>query len=311
MGSIENCMVAIIVLNWNGYEFTRKCLLSLSRVKSDHYQIVLVDNASTDNSIPRLKEEFDKPKYLINEKNLGFTGGNNVGIRYALEAGFEYVMLLNNDTEVKPDFLAILLNTISQNPKLGAVQPLIYFLNNRIEVWNAGGKFNVWTGGSLPITKIPASMDPYCTDWITGCCILVRSSLIKQIGLLNDKYFAYFEDVDWSLRMREKGFDLVVVPSSVIYHEAGAASKAKRKTKEGVLSPMVHYLNTRNQFFQVRNHVKGIQIIFAWPYQMMKITLFAIYFLIRARRKKLNAILKGFSDGVQKNCKDPNSRLTI
>ncbi|MBD8488662.1 glycosyltransferase family 2 protein [Echinicola sp. CAU 1574] len=300
---MEDCLVAIIILNWNGYSYTRNCLHSLSRTTSKDFKIILVDNASSDGSLNQLKEEFEEVIYLQNEENLGFTGGNNVGIQYALDRGFEYIMLLNNDTEVKEDFMEPLINALNINDGLGAVQPLMYYLHEKTTIWNAGGKYNPWTGSSKSIKQIKKVNDQYATDWITGCCILIRSRVIEEIGLLNDHYFAYFEDVDWSLRMKSKGHSLSVVPQSVIYHEAGASLKAKNMRKEGVLNPKVHYLNTRNQIFQLRNHLGFPFFLYAWPFQFMKFGMYGIYFLLRRRKNKFLALLNGIKDGVFQDCK--------
>ncbi|AWW30607.1 glycosyltransferase family 2 protein [Echinicola strongylocentroti] len=302
MASISGSSVAIIVLNWNGYEHTRNCLHSLRAVEGASYDVILVDNASTDGSVIKLEKDFPEPDYLVNEKNLGFTGGNNVGINYALDQGYGYIMLLNNDTEVTPSFLKKLIDALEHTPDLGAVQPMMYYLHDRSVIWNAGGKFRPWTGASVSIRKAKLHAPFYPTDWITGCCLLVKSSVIREVGLLNDHYFAYFEDVDWSLRMREKGYQLAVVPSSIIYHEAGASSKAKKKNTEGILNPKVHYLNTRNQLFQLRNHVRFPYCLLAWPIQLIKLSTFGLYFLARLRKQKLHALLRGVKDGLLLEC---------
>lgn len=160
--------VAIIIVNWNGYSFTQSCLRSLQAGTFSDFHIILVDNASSDGSVEKLKEEFGQATYLVNEKNLGFTGGNNVGIQHALQQGFQYIMLLNNDTEVEPDFLEHLYQQLESDPQIGAVQPLMYFLHDRNKVWNAGGRYNAWTGSSMAIKSLPKNTAPYPTDWITG-----------------------------------------------------------------------------------------------------------------------------------------------
>ncbi|WP_200974991.1 glycosyltransferase family 2 protein [Echinicola sp. 20G] len=305
---MEDCLVAIIILNWNGYSYTRNCLHSLKRATSKDFKIILVDNASSDGSLNQLKEEFEEVIYLQNEENLGFTGGNNVGIQYALDRGFEYIMLLNNDTEVKEDFMEPLTNALNTNDSLGAVQPLMYYLHDKTTVWNAGGKYCSWTGGSKSIKQFKNVSVPYATDWITGCCVLVRTSVVRQVGPLNQHYFAYFEDVDWSLRIQKAGFDLAVIPHSIIYHEAGASLKSKSKGKEGRISPKVHYLATRNQLFQLRKHVNLPKSIIAWAYQLGKFTLFAVYFLVRNRKKKLAATYSGLVDGLTLKLTQPHEK---
>lgn len=160
--------VAIIVLNWNGYGHTKNCLKSLQVAEMEDAEVIVVDNASEDGSAARLQAEFPQHTYLLNDQNLGFTGGNNVAIKHALERNIPYIMLLNNDTEVVPGFLTYLMDELKGNAKLAAVQPLMYYLHDREKVWNAGGRYHRWTGGSTSITQKQALSSPYPTDWITG-----------------------------------------------------------------------------------------------------------------------------------------------
>lgn len=297
----KDSSVAIILLNWNGFEFTKACIESLLQVKYRDFKIILVDNGSVDGSLHKLSGLFPDVLFLESKENLGFTGGNNLGMNYALEKGFDYILLLNNDTVVDKGFLSPLVERLKNSPNCAAVQPLIYFLHDRGKLWNAGGRYLKWLAKSETLYNRFDSVQPYSTDWITGCAIMVKSSLIQQIGLLDNTYFAYFEDVDWSLRMRKSGYELEVVPSSKIYHEAGASSKSKTTGREGFLDPRVHYLNVRNQLFQLRKYASFPYGILAWPFNMGKISLYAVYFIIRGRWSKLHAIHKGLVDGLKKN----------
>lgn len=298
MKAAPNASVAIIVVNWNGYEFTRNCLQSLARISQPDFQVILVDNASEDDSSTKLRAEFSHLTLLESEQNLGFTGGNNLGIAHALAEGYDYLLLLNNDTEVEPDFISLCLATLQEDPGIAAVQPLMYYLHDKKTVWNAGGEYRKWMGASISLTQRPISDRPYFTEWITGCCILVKAEVVREVGPLDDRYFAYFEDVDWSLRMRNAGYMLQVVPSAVIYHEAGASLKSKKSGKEGRLNPKIHYLNSRNQIFQLRKHVRFPYSLIAWPYQMGKFSLYSIYFVLRGRKEKLRIMWEGIMEGL-------------
>jgi GT2 family glycosyltransferase len=175
---------------------------------------------------------------------------------------------------------------------------LIYHLKHKNKIWNAGGKFRDWLVYSQTCFQVKDNSQPYFTDWITGCAIMVRADVIKKIGMLDEQYFAYFEDVDWSLRMKKAGYHLKVHPLSVVYHEAGASSKSKKEKKEGFLNPKVHYLNVRNQVFQMRKHARFPTGLLAWPAHFIKFTVFGLYFLLRGRKAKLAAVLKGIKDGL-------------
>lgn len=288
--------LAILILNWNGWTFTRVCLKSLERAGFPEKDIIVVDNGSNDGSEQKLKQQFPQVQLILHPVNAGFTGGNNLGVKAALSQGYAYIMLLNNDTEVSPGFWKPLLKEMQGNSAIAAVQPLIYFLNPKTKIWNAGGKYRSWLGISQTIRHTHGN-DPYLTDWITGCAILVRASVLEKIGLLDECYFAYFEDVDWSLRMKKAGYALKVVPESHIYHEAGAASKSKNEGAEGFLNPRVHFLNVRNQLFQLRKYSRFPGNWLAWPFHLFKFGFFLFYFTLKGRRSKRKAVIEGIIAG--------------
>nr|MBI1228568.1 glycosyltransferase [Cytophagales bacterium] len=301
--------VAIILVNWNGYLFTSQCLRSLEEIDYPPVHVIVVDNGSSDDSLTKLQGEFPDHTFLRSEENLGFAAGNNLGISYALEKNFEYVMLLNNDTQVAPDFLSKLLYFLRKHPdkNLGVVQPLILYNHDRTLIWNAGGVFKKITGASKTLLEGKVIDDAnlknaYPVDWITGCCMLLSAACIRTSGLMNPSYFAYFEDVDWSLRIRKNNYSLYVVPSSKIFHEAGASSKSAHA--EGTLHPVIFYYTSRNQLFQVRQHVDFPFFFLAMAIQVSKLLLWMLYFLLRGRKKKLLAVFYGIRDGLRLNMHD-------
>lgn len=292
--------VAIIILNWNGYEHSRNCLDSLAKLNYPNYQVLLVDNASQDHSGSRLKEEFPWIILLQNEQNLGFTGGNNVGIDYALGEGFDYVLLLNNDTVVEPDFLQHLVAKASNDASIGMVQPLILLMEDPKLIWSAGGTFQKWLGLSNTlgdrkhVESFSFSSAPL--DWATGCCILLPSEVIREVGTLQTSFFAYFEDVDWSLRIRKAGFQIQLAQDSIIYHEGNASSK--KESKEGMLSPTVFYLHARNQLFLIRRHLIFPVRTLAFVYHVAKYVAWISYFCLRGRFQKAKSVIRGMKDGL-------------
>ncbi|GMQ31367.1 glycosyltransferase family 2 protein [Algoriphagus confluentis] len=296
MAFTPDSSVAIILVNWNGLEYTRACLHTLEKVDFPDFQIILVDNDSKKPEGQVLKKEFPKLVLLENEQNLGFAGGNNVGIRKALDIGFSHLMLLNNDTLVEPDFLGKMMLAFSKNPKLGLLQPMICFLDEPEKIWSAGGKFISLLGRAKTLgdRKTLKNYQPFSKklDWATGCCMLLTREAILQSGLLNEQYFAYFEDVEWSLRIRNQGFEIGLVPEAKIYHEAGASSK--KSHSEGTLSAKVFYYHVRNQLFLIRNQ----NIPLGFIYHLGRFTLWMGYFLLRGRFQKLKAVAKGIKDGL-------------
>ena len=197
--------IAIIIINWNTYQLTFNCLKSLEACTYKNKIIFFVDNGSKDGSGDKIALEFPDINYIQNEINEGFTGANNIALKVILKQNFDYVLLLNNDTEVKPNFLTHLEASMNFDENLAATQPLILDFPNKNTIWNAGGSFNSFFGLSKtrfkgmiykPKLKIDTS-----TEWISGCCILVKIAVIHEVGLLDNRFFAYFEDVDWSIRM--------------------------------------------------------------------------------------------------------------
>ncbi len=136
--------MSIIVLNWNSYDVTRDCLLSLRRLEYSQHEVVLVDNGSVDSSPEKLAQEFPEVRMIRNPTNLGFAGGNNVGIRHALSRGTDYLLLLNNDTVVAPNLLSELVRVSESSPQIGMVNPKIYYAEPADRIWYAGGRYEPW-----------------------------------------------------------------------------------------------------------------------------------------------------------------------
>jgi GT2 family glycosyltransferase len=296
--------LAIVIINWNSFDLTKDTLLSLQKTSFTNYDCIVVDNGSNDASGAQLKTAFPAIILLSSPTNKGFTGGNNLGIDYALANGYEYIMLLNNDVEVAPDFLEPLVNKLNNNPTIGAVQPLIYFHHDKNLIWNAGSKYWYWIG--LPLTLLYYRRDEQhlqtkiqkSVDWITGCAFMIRSAVLREVGNLKEAYFIYYEDVDLSFRIKAAGYQLAYEPSSVIYHIAGMSHKSKTKGKEGFLNPKVHFLNGRNRIWFLKAHTPIWAIPTTLVYQFLYYSLVALYFIFRLRFNKLKAWVKGIKEGI-------------
>lgn len=299
---MKNKSVAIILLNWNNSNYTVECIKSLSNITYLNKKIIVVDNASTDKSLDKLKEYLPQIDLITNETNLGFTGGNNVGIKMALNKKFDFIMLLNNDTIVDKAFLEPLVNSFEFDT--GAVQPLILNYQNKETIWNYGGHINKTFGIFSTYAKNNSikslkNKEEKFSEWISGCCFMIRSSVIKEVGLLDEKFFVYFEDVDWSIRLRSNNYKLKIIPESIIYHHEGVSWKNKSKFIEGTISPFTHYLNIRNHILILKKHIKLFNPIGISIYQLIKISSYLIYFIIRLRFNKFKMVLKGVFDAVK------------
>ena len=295
-----NKELAIILVNWNQYELTNSCVKSILNCSYKNFKIILVDNCSKDKSVTKLKKDFPNVHFIQNNSNLGFTGANNKGIQYAKSEDYEYIMLLNNDTEVDENFIEPLLNRLNSEKELGAVQPLILNFQNKKTVWNFGGRFNKFFG--IPVTlnkniELNSLQNESLTEWISGCCFVFRSSLVDLIGYLDDDYFVYYEDADYSLKIKNTGYNLGIVNESIIYHHEGK-SWIQKKSWEGLVSPYTHYLNIRNHIYFIKKHNSDFNIIGVWIYQFFKIFSYLLYFTIKLRFVKLKMVYKGLIDGL-------------
>ena len=295
--------IAIIIINWNTYQLTFNCLKSLKACTYNNKTIFFLDNGSEDGSGDKIALEFPDINFIKNEINEGFTGANNKALKVILKQNFDYVLLLNNDTVVKPNFLSLLEARMDSDQNLAATQPLILDFPNKNTIWNAGGSFNSFfclfkTRCKGMIYNPKLKIDTY-TQWISGCCILVKIAVIKKVGLLDNRFFIYFEDADWSIRMTNLGYKLGVVPESIIYHHSSGSNVKNNTSSEGNLSPYSHYLNVRNHIYLIKKHSFLFNNLGSWLYQIFKIFSYSIYFILRGRLGKFKMVWRGVLDGVK------------
>ncbi|MFX1486628.1 MAG: glycosyltransferase family 2 protein [Promethearchaeota archaeon] len=222
-------LVSIIILNYNGRQFLESCLKSVLQSNYPNFEIILVDNASTDNSIMFVKRVFKgNPRLEIikNPKNLGFAEGNNVGARHAKG---KYVILLNNDTIVEPTWLRELVIVMEKHPEVGAAQGKLLLLGNK-KVIDSVGDIVDYYGSSIRIGGDWREEDRGQYDYLReifsarGAAIIIRKKIIDTIGLFDPEFFMSYEDIDLSWRIRLRGYKILFVPKSVIYHVSGGSS---------------------------------------------------------------------------------------
>jgi len=204
-------------------------------VKYPNFSVTLVDNASSDGTVESVRENFPWVKIITNSENLRFAGGNNAGIDYAMKHKADYVLLLNNDTEVDPDFLSELINATETGENIGMAGPKIFYYGKddsrratRKMIWFAGGRIEFWKGWVSHIGIREIDIGQYdatkYVDYLTGCCVLVKREVIEEIGRLDETFFIYGEDVDWCLRASRAGYRLAYIPTSMIWHKVSASS---------------------------------------------------------------------------------------
>ena len=286
--------VHVVIVNWNGWRDTAECLLSCLRLRGVRSVPVVVDNGSTDGSVGRLRGLFPDLRVIGNETNLGFAAACNVGIRAAIEAGAEFVWLLNNDTVVDPDALAELVHALRSRPAAAFAGSKIYYAAQPDVLWFAGGELPFI--GSEPChhgldeTDVGRHDEVTSCGFITGCSLLVRTSAIAAIGLMPEAYFVYWEDVDWNERAADAGFQRLYVPASRVWHNVSASSNGP----SGCRDPLVDRYCMRNAILFYRWHRP-----LGLPVAVLRGMLRTLKILLRHRQpRRSQAAFLGLIDGV-------------
>jgi GT2 family glycosyltransferase len=232
---MNNPKIFILILHYGEQEDTLECLKSLEKLDYPNFKVLAIDNDSS-HRLGDLNFNYKITK-LVNAENRGFSGGNNIGIKYALDNGADYILLLNNDTVIEPGFLKILVEEGEKNEKTGILGPVIYKLGTNKPHF-AGGKINWFYTGAKHV--------PGASDYITGACFLIKRKVIKKIGLMPEEYFLYFEDAEWCLKARRAGFSCKVVKEANISH------KVSKNTQEYSFS-YIYYQYRNGLIFAKRN----------------------------------------------------------
>lgn len=208
--------ISIIVLNWNNFKDTKECLESLGKISYQNYEIIVVDNGSIDGSGKEIQKMFPQYTYIYNDSNLGFTGGTNIGMKYALERGTDYIFFINNDMIVDEGFLEPLVE-IMKNERAGLVGPATYHYFQRDKVCSAGIHLNFWK------TKIKDYKFTEKTREVDalGGCFLIKKQVIDKIGCFYEPYFFNFDEFDYCFQTRKAGFRIFCEPKSKIWHKIG------------------------------------------------------------------------------------------
>jgi len=242
---------AIVIVNWNGAEDTRECLRSIERTSSsEDVIIILVDNGSrsplSDQDISALALDVE---YIRLPANVGFTGGNNAGIKRALELGVQYILLLNNDTVLIANIVDDLVQVLERNAEIGVAGAVNYFYHNHQEVWQAGGVIDfkkIQIKQVVPPVELESN-NLIDVDYVPGSCLMIRASLLREAGLFDERYFAYAEEADLCYRVKGLGHRVVVVAHAKILHKVGKSSGNLIRA----------YLETRNRLYFFKSKAVG------------------------------------------------------
>lgn len=273
--------VAIIVLNWNNKSDTIECLESLRRLDYTDCEIVAVDQSSTDGCREAIAKEFPDVTLICNEENLGFAEGNNVGIRYALGAGAEYIALLNNDTTVEPNFVRAFVDAAKAMPNFDIFGPKIVFHRDPNVVWAAGSAIN-WRRGICK-QRGYGEVDrgqydtPTEVNALTGCAMMISRKAFETIGLFDGRFYLYYEETDWCARAQRAGFRLLYVPATVVRHKVSATM--------GPASPTIVFYMVRNNLLFIAKNGPGLYRLWLLAKALLDTARTICSGLVKGRRK--------------------------
>ena len=301
-GTIGADLVCIVLVNWNGWRDTAACLESCAGLTYLRVALIVVDNGSADGSLTHLRERFPHVHFIETGANLGFAGGANAGLHAALARGADYVWLLNNDTIVDPEALGALVEAMETHPPVGIAGSRIACFDRPRILWFAGGFLSRWWGWTshrgAGETDTGQYGDLTDVDFMTGCSLLVRARAARDLGPMDERFFLYWEDVEWCVRARRAGWRVVYVPSSLVWHKIGAsapdADSRVRWRYEG-----------RNRLLFYRRHRPA-----ALPRIICASLLNAGYLAGRARPAAALGLLQGMADGLRGGTGPLTSRRT-
>lgn len=247
-----NSRVSIIILNWNGLKDTIECLESVKKIDYSNYEIIVVDNGSTDGSQNEIKRLFAEVALLENKENLGYAEGNNVGIRYALMNGAEYIFLLNNDTVVDSQILNSFIDVVNLYPEAGIFGAKIYYYSDPNKIWFAGGKLDSVSMRFLHIGMNQIDSEKFNRiqeiDYACGCALFIKKEVIDRIGLLEPSFFLTYEETDWCYRAKALGFKILLSPQLKVWHKISVSFGGNN-------SPLYTYFFTRNRLLWAKRNL--------------------------------------------------------
>ncbi|MEN6618403.1 MAG: glycosyltransferase family 2 protein [Rikenellaceae bacterium] len=288
----QNPEISFVVVNYNGIKHTRELLVSIEEHLSEiSHEVIVVDNGSVNNESLPLAKEFPKAIVIRSKSNLGFSGGNNLGIK---TSSGRYVMLINNDTLIRDNSVSELVKMLDSDPFIGAVSPKIHFMNppdtiqfagftelTRITLRNRAIGYNEPDRGQYDTPAETASTH--------GAAMMVRREVIERIGYMPEIYFLYYEELDWCAKMRECGYRLMYQPATLIIH--------KESQSTGSDSYLKRYYMTRNRLLFAHRNRRGFVRFLAIAYQLLvadpKLLLLSIF---KGRRNLVLATLNGVID---------------
>lgn len=285
-------LVVTVILNTNRRDDTLACLASLAESHYENHRTIVLDNASTDGSVAAIRSAFPAVDVIQLEENLGYAGNNNVGVWAALERGAEWVFVLNEDTVLDPGCLPRMVDVGQSAPDVGVVGPMVYHFDEPNVIQSAGGRLgrrwqSVHEGANEPDEGQFAHPRP--VDWISGCAIMVRREAIEAVGALDERFFYYWEETEWCLRVGRQQWRVMHAPRAKLWH--------KGVQRDYRPSPSVTYYNTRNRLLLLAKHRAPLLVRLAvWGEIARTLTSWTVRPRWRSMREHRDAMWQGLVD---------------
>lgn len=293
---MKNPLVFIVLVNWNGCRDTIDCINSLKKIDYPNYRILVVDNGSTDGSQKKIKTLFKDVLLIENKENVGLAKAENQGISLALKKNADFVLLLNNDMTVEKDFLSKLVKETLKHPSIAMSGGKILYHSDKNTIWSAGLKERYFVE---PISRGLGQKDKGQFDKIefvdsVHACSLLNAEVIKEIGLLHSDFFIMFEESEWGIRARRKGYKVLYIPSSVVYHKV---SKSFEKIKE--CKPFIVYFTVRNWLVTVKRNFGYPRFFITFVFELLFFSFYRISkFILKKQFSSINAYFYALSDAL-------------
>lgn len=290
--------VTIVIAAWNQLDKTLECLETVAALTYPNVNTILVDNGSEPPLAPAITGRFPAVEVLRLEDNLGFAGGYNAGIRRALAGGATAILLLNNDTLAAPDALDHLVAALDAAPDAGLITAKIYYANEPRRIWTVGANLNVVLDlKDNGQNEIDAGQwdAPRDVDFAPFCAILVRRAVFEQVGLLDEAYFLYYEDMDYCRRARLAGWRIRLSPDAHVLHAVSASSG-------GAETPVKRYWLAQSSGRYFRKHGRGPRMLLIVPFRLASAIKISLRLLKSGRRDTLRAYWAGLLIGWRTGC---------
>jgi GT2 family glycosyltransferase len=286
--------VFAVVVNWNKPADTVACINSLLTQEGVLPKVIVVDNGSTDDSVSVIRNKFPQVELIASPTNLKFARGYNLGMRRALDAGAEYILIINNDAVIAPNGLATMLLHIG--PEIGVVAPLIYHFDHPEQIWSIGGKNNPWTLEKSANTRNMTDPSEWPSvieqDFVTGCSMLFSRQVVEEVGFFDEHFEQYYEDMDLCRRIRLVGFRILVIPQAKVWHKIAMSSG-------GSDSPNERYWMARSSVHYFWKYGRGWRMLVIVPNRLGSAIKTTIRLLFARRLGSARSYWRGLRDGLR------------